>query len=510
MGKIMAHSITDASTLASLFSGNTAAYGVTQVGEIVDGKAQSSSKLLYGTPTLHTWEQHLSGQLSIGIAPLKEDDTCAFAAIDIDDYDYSLFDIVKAIYDFNIPLVPCYSKSHKLHLYAFFEDSVEAKEVVDYLKRWVAAFGCNPKTEIFPKQVKTSAQNKFYSWINMPYFNESDASNWRKVIDRDGRPLPLSRGLEIMQEKKVPWTEHLEWWKSGFEYADAPPCILSGLLLRDIGPGMRNNWLFNVGVYLQMKDKNADLASLLYEINKSLAEPLPDNELQATIIKGFQRKTYYYTCAQMPRCNKVACRQQEWGIDSKASTGLEYGQLTQYMTDPPYYEWIVNGQKLSFWSEQEILGQRKFRALCLRQLHIVPRQVSDDVWSGILTKAASNIQVVDGTMEGDFTAGSTFAELVGSFFRDKRRADNITQVSLGRVFEEGDEYVFMARPFMEFLTQRNNFTSYTPAEIRSRLTELGAYKDDIYWRIPQANIPQDHSPEIQVEFKMKENPDEAF
>lgn len=506
----MSHSITDASILQSLFSGNMTAYGVTQVGDIVEGKAQSSSKLIYGVPTLHVWEQHLSGSLGIGIAPLKEDNTCSFGAIDIDSYDYCLQDIVKAIYDFDIPLVPCYSKSQKLHLYAFFAEPIDAVHVVNYLKKWVAAFGCSPKTEIFPKQVKTSEQNKFYSWINMPYFNEGDDANWRKVIDRDGTPLPLTKGLDIMQAKKLLIEEHEEWWKTGFAYADAPPCILSGLLLRDIGPGLRNNWLFNVGVYLQLKDQNIDLAGALYEINKSLAEPLPDNELQATIIKGFQRKTYYYTCAQMPRCNKVVCRQQECGIDSKASTGLEYGQLTQYMTDPPYYEWIVNGQKLSFWSEQEILGQRKFRALCLRQLHLVPRQVSDDIWSNILTKAASNIQVVDGAAEGDFTSGSTFIELVGSFFRDKRRADNITQVSLGRVYEEGDDYVFMARPFMDFLMQKHNFTSYTPAEIRSRLTELGAYKDDIYWRIPKANIPQDHTPEIRVDFRVKENPDEAF
>ena len=505
----MSYSVTDASILSALFSGNTTAYGVTVVGEVVNGKAQSNSKLIYGTPTLHVWQQHLAGEVGIGIAPLRDDDTCFFGAIDIDNYEYNLLDIVRAIYDFNIPLVPCYSKSQKLHLYAFFADPTGASDVVEYLKRWAAAFGCNPKTEIFPKQVKTTAQNKFYSWINMPYFNEGDEANWRKVIDKDGTPIPLTRGLEIMQEKKITYEEHMQWWKD-YPYGDAPTCILSGLLLRDIGPGLRNNWLFNVGVYLQLKDQNADLASLLYEVNKSLAEPLPDNELQATIVKGFQRKTYYYNCSQMMRCNKLMCRQQEWGIDSKASTGLEYGQLTQYMTDPPYYEWIVNGQKLSFWSEQEILGQKKFRALCLRQLHLVPRQVADDVWSNILTKAAENINVVDGVTEGDFTAGSTFTELVGSFFRDKRRADNITQVSLGRVFEDDGEFVFMARPFMDFITQKNNFTSYTPAEIRSRLAELGAYRDEIYWRIPKEKVPVDHTPEVHIDFKIRENEDDAF
>ena len=107
----------DILAFSELFKGNTNAYGVTEVGEIVDGKAQSKSTLIYGEVTPAVINRHLSGSLSIGLSPMQEDGTCFFGAIDIDDYKYDLNDVIAAIEDFNIPLCPCYSKSKKLHLY---------------------------------------------------------------------------------------------------------------------------------------------------------------------------------------------------------------------------------------------------------------------------------------------------------------------------------------------------------------------------------------------------------
>ena len=297
-----------------------------------------------------------------------------------------------------------------------------------------------------------------------------------------------------------------------FPYKDAPPCILSGLLLRDVGPGQRNNWLFSVGVYFRLKDENCDLRTLLTDVNHSLHEPISDAELENTVVKGFNKKTYFYMCAALDRCDKAACRQKEFGIESNQSTGLEFGELTQYLTDPPYYEWVVNGQKLTFWNEQEILGQVKFRALCMRQLHIVPRRVKDERWSAILTRACENIKVVDqATTSGDFTAGSTFFDLTCQFFYTKREADNITQLQLGRVYKDltTNTYVFMAKFFSEFIISKNDFRTYQPVEIRVRLQQMGAYKDGMFWHMPISSIPAKQSgPEI--EFKDRDLEDGDF
>lgn len=507
----MAYTNTDILTFSQLFAGNEEAHGVTKVGEIVNGKAEARSKLVYEAVTPAVIQRHLDGQESIGIAPIRSDGTCSFGAIDIDDYKYNLNDVIKAIEDFEMPLCPCYSKSKKLHLYIFFEDATPADKVQEILQWYRKAFACNPKTELFPKQSRASSTNTFYSWINLPYYQANDINNHRKMVNKQGL-IPLSDALEIMKARRLTYKEHRRWIDE-FQYNDAPPCILSGLLLRDIGPGQRNNWLYACGVYLRLKDENCDLKTLLTDINHSLADPLPDNELNATVIKGFNRKSYFYNCAALDRCDKATCRQQEYGIESKATTGLEFGDLTQYLTDPPYYEWIVNGQKLTFWDENEILGQTKFRALCLRQLHIVPRRVKDDRWSHIITRACEHITVIQPSIEsGDFTSGSTFFDLTCAFFNTKRKADNITQIAMGRVYKDelAQEYVFTAKAFIDFLVHKNDFRQIAPIEMRVRLQQLGAHKEGAVWRIPIGSIPEPQNKPVEIDFRDKETGMEDF
>lgn len=507
----MAYTNNDILSFSTLFSGNTDAHGVTVVGEMVNGKAEAKSRLVYEPITPAVIQRHLEGFESIGVAPIRNDGTCSFGAIDIDDYKYSLEDVIAAIDDFNLPLCPCYSKSKKLHIYVFFTDPTPAEQVQEILKWYAKAFACDKKVEIFPKQAKANSTNTFYSWINLPYYEANNLNNHRKLVTKNGT-LSLEDALPIMMDKRLTYKQHKEFINE-FIYHDAPPCILSGLLLRDIGPGQRNNWLFSCGVYFRLKDENCDLKTLLTDVNHSLHDPISDAELNATVIKGFNRKSYFYMCASLDRCDKADCRQKEYGIESKASTGLDYGDLTQYLTDPPYYEWIVNGQKLTFWNEQEILTQGKFRALCLRQLHLVPRRVPDDRWSKILTRACENITVIQPAVEsGDFTSGSTFFDLTCAFFNTKRKADNITQLAMGRVYVDDieKEYVFTAKSFIDFLVHKNDFTQYKPVEMRVRLQQLGAYKEGTVWRMPITSIPAQDEPNIEIDFRDKKEEVEDF
>lgn len=219
----MAYTNNDLITFSTLFNGNDSAYGVTEVGEIVNGKAEAKSRLQYGQTSPAVFERHLNGQQSIGIAPIKDDGTCYFGALDIDDYKYNLNDVIAAIYDFNMPLCPCYSKSKKLHIYIFFEDPTPANKVQEILQWYRKAFACNPKTEVFPKQAKASDSNKFYSWINLPYFNADDPDNHRKLVTKEGL-APLPDAMDYMMSKKLSYKEHKEWINE-FAYNDAPPCI---------------------------------------------------------------------------------------------------------------------------------------------------------------------------------------------------------------------------------------------------------------------------------------------
>ncbi len=483
---------TDILRFYKLFTANTLAYGKTIVsGEIVDGKAKSTSSLVKEELTPAVIAQHLNGTISIGAAPLCQDGLCYFGALDIDNYDYNLIDIVYAIHDFNMPLFPCWSKSKKLHLYIFFQDGATPEQVKEILSEYRDIFFCDKKTEIFPKQMSLKSTNTFYSWINLPYFNANDESNWRKLILPNGVENSLSNALDFAEARQLTYDEHKEFL-ANMPYHDAPPCIRAGLILRDIGPGKRNNFLFSVGAYFRMKDENADIDSLLCDVNTSLHFPLPEKELRDTIIKSFNRKTYFYMCATMDRCNKGLCRQGEYGIESKQSTGLDFGEMTQVMTDPPYYEWIINGQKLTFWSEREVLQQQKFRELCMRQLHLVPRRVKDDTWAKVLTRALSNITVITPAEDtSDFSPGSMFKGLVYNFFNTRRFAANEHQVKMGRIYKDIDKgvYVFTAKALLDFVLLKNDFRYFSSVEIQTRLEAMGAKRYNNYWSMPISVIP---------------------
>ena len=148
---------------------------------------------------------------------------------------------------------------------------------------------------------------------------------------------------------------------------------------------------------------------------------------------------------------------------------------------------LRSGQEMKFDTESELLTQTKFRCLCLRQLHKVPRPVSEESWSRIISKACDNIEVIyPDSKSGDFSTGSVFYDLACGFFSDKRRAQNISQVYMGRVFtdETSNEYVFTASTFVTYMRDTKNFKGLTPMEMRGKLEDMGAYKVGPIWRIP--------------------------
>ena len=501
----MAYSSVDLRNFTTFFTGNDLAYGVTKVGAMKDGKAEAESHLVHEQLTYSVVAEHLAGKKSIGVAPICMDSTCMFGAIDIDTYDYDLADIIRAIYDFKLPLFPCWSKSKKLHIYMFFSEKVNASDVRQILRWYADLFCCDRKTELFPKQERVEPNAKFFSWINIPYF-DADSDNHRKLVKRDLSLADLSEALEYIQTIRHTLDEHRKLMDS-FEYKDAPPCVTSGILLKDIPQGSRNAWLFSVGVYFRMKDENCDLEEKLKDINASLHDPIPEEELEKTVLKSLSKHSYFYMCSSMLRCDKTLCRHREFGVDSKVSTGLDFGQLTQFMTDPPYYEWLVNGQRMTFWSEKEILTQSKFRELCLRQLHLVPRAVADERWSKILSRACENIKVVhDDEIDGDFSPGATFYSLMADFFDRKRQGSNLSTVFLGKVFydDKNNEFIFTARSFTEFLVVKHGFSSFTPVEIQDRLKQKGAYKKDTLWHIPADSVKKKVKDEAEVDFKLNQ------
>jgi len=497
-------SLIDVNSYHRLFRSNNEAYGTTAVleGQYDEyGKLRAESKLIKQAPSAAVIARHLNGENSIGLMPIDETGKCHWGAIDIDNYDRSLEGIVRAIYEYDMPLCPMYSKSKKLHLFMFLSDPALPIDLQKLMRRYFSMFALDPKTEMFPKQ-KDATSTKTFSWINMPYFG-----NTRCMLDEKMHEVDLTMMIARATAKQMSLKQH-NAFLDVMPYSDAPPCIQSGCILRDVGRGGRNNFLFSVGVYFRLKDEGADLDTLLNKVNDSLNDPIEPQRLKETILTGLKKKSYFYLCKDLQGCNKEICRGQKFGIESSSTTGLEYGELEQFKTDPPYYVWTVSGKKMVFFSESEMLHQNKFRELCHRYLHIVPRKIDDARWVKILNRANENIVVHEAPDQaGGFSHGSQFLQHTIDFFTSRRPAEDKSQLALGRTWydAQNNRYVFKATAYLAYIRNVKDFKVYSPIELQTKLQTIGAIQDGIYWSISKDKIPQQVTPEIEIDFHDKDD-----
>ena len=141
-----------------LFSGLETAYGT--------GKGSWVRE----RPKLQHYSMHLRGHGDgLGIAPLREDGTVSFAAIDLDEPD---FDTAREL----SKLLPGTtfiekSRSGNAHIYAFFAEPIEAWIPRGIMREATAALG-KPHVEVFPKQDRLRI-GMVGNYINLCYFGDT-------------------------------------------------------------------------------------------------------------------------------------------------------------------------------------------------------------------------------------------------------------------------------------------------------------------------------------------------
>lgn len=169
---------------AKLFSGRTDAFGT--------GEGRWIKQPL----TLSHYEAHLRGLAKgLGIAPLRDDGTISFAAIDLDEPD---FESAREMQEY-LP-GPSFierSRSGNAHVWVFFEEPVMAWPVRGILKEATLAAG-KAGVEVFPKQdklfpeLRTEYRPELGNYINLPYHGDD-----RKVHVYDGADSPPHDHQEI-------------------------------------------------------------------------------------------------------------------------------------------------------------------------------------------------------------------------------------------------------------------------------------------------------------------------
>jgi hypothetical protein len=139
---------------AKLFSGLDTAFGT------------GAGRWIKRPPRTEDFVIHLSGEgAGIGIAPLKQDSTVSFAAIDLDEPD---FDAARAMQGF-LPGTSFIerSRSGNAHVWVFFKEPIEAWVPMGILKEACIAAG-KPRVEVFPKN-HDFTKVKLGNYVNLPY-----------------------------------------------------------------------------------------------------------------------------------------------------------------------------------------------------------------------------------------------------------------------------------------------------------------------------------------------------
>jgi hypothetical protein len=394
---------------AALFAGLTKAYGCYRIDKTTKadgrGKINGRGKTINGRITFKRYEEHLKGDIGIGIVPIQEDNTCCFAAIDVDQYDIDHVSLAKEIEVMDMPLMLCRTKSGGAHLYTFFDPPVPANIVRKALGSYAAKLGIG-SSEIFPKQDEVGKED-VGNWINIPFFDvEFTVRGW---WTSDGEQsfenfLDVAEGLS----KNNPISN---MGLTNFIPEGMPPC-LQYYFENGAPEGSRNEILYGLGVFLK-KSSPDDIEDLLTGYNyRVMSPPLTVREI-AQVIKSVKKRDYQYKCKNSifsERCNHIICKSMKYGVgaDFRALySDQNMGCLTKYLTDPPKWVLDINGVDVEF-NTPELMNYQQVRVLALERANVILPPVKQEEWLLLLKEKVEVMKTIeapnDATKMGDLTS----------------------------------------------------------------------------------------------------------
>ena len=163
-------------------------------------------------------------------------------------------------------------------------------------------------------------------------------------------------------------------------------------------------------------------------------------------------------------------------VEAGGGPELSFEELTQVLTDPPFYIWKINGQEMKFFTEEDLISQDRFRRLSLRHLHVLPPRKKDPQWSAILNQALENLTIREVERETDISPGAQFHDLLFEFFERQTQAEHMEQILLGKVYKDKvkGEYVFQHPSLIRFLYDTKRYRDCGLIEVQDKLKGMGA------------------------------------
>jgi hypothetical protein len=458
----------------ALFEGSDVAHGQTTVGRTKrSGKAEAKSFVVREPLTIEKVENHLRGGQGIGSIPIDTSNKCRFGAIDIDDYDLNLNDVVRRVNESKAPLVVCRSKSGGAHLFLFLNTYEQAALVREYLIELSSSLGFAGR-EIFPKQDTILVdRGDVGNFINLPYF---DAENtMRYGLDDRGEALPLEEFLTRAESKRCNLADlevhTLRNQEEALDLKDYPPCIRRIIAAGGFANN-RNISLFHSAVAIR-KDRPDDWKEGLEEFNaRYMQPPLPAIEV-STIQKQHERKPDYgFKCQDSPMkdyCDRELCRQAKYGIGGAGGeTFPEINGLTILLSDPRVYYVNVDGKRIELTTSQ-LNNPRDFQVKCLYDLRFRPPLLKESDWNQLVNKLLK--EAVEVPVAEELTIVGQFRDLLRQYCTSRTRAMAPEEVALGKPWTDGGFHYFKIAGLEHFLHKRD-FQHFNRAQIQEQIKEI--------------------------------------
>ena len=490
-----------------IFSGLDRAYGQTQSrSKNESGKLEAKSWIEKEPLTEQKWIDHLDGkEPSLGIIPIKDDNTCTWGAIDIDTYDgFDHKKLIKTIIEKKLPLVVCKSKSGGAHIFLFVKQSCSAKDMQMKLAEIAAWIGYG-ESEVFPKQIELNSKGTG-NFLNLPYNHPEYPT--RYALNDNGDALDTLYSFIEHYETKVvdkitdvvidkPVTK-----KSNDDFKNAPPCLVT-LASQGFAEGSRNMAMFQLGVYLRQRFPEQLETKLDYYNTKYFSPPLPSREV-LTILKQVEDKKYFYRCEDptfKSVCEKIRCQTMKFGIGNSASNDIT--SLKKWVSDNPMYEVTHNG-KVIILNLDQLSNHGEYRKQCIAQANESPRPIAPVIWADIVDGLLKNMGEGDYIMmPGEVTAKGQFLDQLKIFLENNGGAKDRQDVLQGMVYEHEKFLFFKPQSFRDFLKMKR-FTKMSDshqfkifAEFNGNTAKLRVgTKSEHVWKIP-ASI-------VNTEYKLKD------
>ena len=507
-----------------IFSGLKENFGIADMSKVEFDASKNKIKPKYtwakeSIQPIH-YQQHLDGKISIGIQPCTKEGKTSFGCIDVDPKNYKEFNIpilLSYIEKYNLPLVPCRSKSGGLHIYLFLKEEISAQQIRDALLTLLLPLELKRTTELYPKQVELIPDedgNLSGNFINLPYFNKNETN--RYAIDKNNTQLSLEQFIKIVYERQLTPQQlgalvircEEEVLKGGDpEFQDGPPC-LQRISKTKLGDG-RDRFMYNYMVFAKKKYKEK-WPDKVNEANKYFKIPWSLKEINDKI-KHWSKDTAGHTCNDEilePKCMKHICVKRTYGVASDATSvfplisGL---QIIHYTT--PRLRFMVekpDGKPVQCEATDPtaMTTQKKLLDLIWLQAHFYPDPLPPKQYRVFLNQVIKNPTVIhpaQGTQDKDQLYQHLYTFCVNS-----AQADSKTDILGGLCWTDNGYHYFLFSAFFETLPQRWKMDSKDTGILMKQ--ELGievnfpidiAGKTHKVWRLKQMKVDQ-------IEFKKPE------